>query len=76
VDNTYRPVDAIPLVSPIPVLIMHSKTDKLVDVYHANRLFGAALEPKKRISIEGDHNNIFTHIENRRMLLDYLSELP
>ncbi len=76
VDNSYRPLDSIGLISPVPVLIMHSEADKLVDIYHANRLFDAARQPKQFIRIEGDHNNIFSITDNRKLLLNYLSALP
>ena len=42
VDNTYQPLAAIALVSPIPVFIMHSESDEMIDMYHANRLYEAA----------------------------------
>ncbi len=76
VDNTYRPLNSIALISPVPVLIMHSKTDKLVDSYHANQLFKATKEPKKLLWIKSGHNNIFINMENRKLLLEYLSTLP
>lgn len=76
VDNSYRPLDSIGLITPVPVLIMHSKTDKLIDIYHAWRLFETARQPKQFIMIQGDHNNIFSIIDNRKRLLDYLSALP
>lgn len=76
VDNSYRPISSIGLISPVPVLIMHSEADKLIDIYHANLLFEAAGQPKKFIQIEGDHNDIFSTTDNRKLLLDYLSALP
>ncbi len=76
VDNSYRPLDSIALISPIPVLIMHSKTDDLIDIYHAKRLYESAKEPKQLILIDSDHNNIFRNHDNRKLLLDYLTTLP
>ena len=75
VDNSYRPLDSIGLVSPIPLLIMHGKSDEMVDIYHAERLFEAANEPKLFQLIDSNHNNIFLKTENRQLLLDYLKTL-
>jgi alpha-beta hydrolase superfamily lysophospholipase len=75
IDNSYRPLDAIGLISPIPVMIMHSKSDEMIDIYHAEKLFAAAKEPKKFQLIDSTHNNIFVNTDNRKLLLDYLSTL-
>jgi len=75
VDNTYRPLDAIGLISPIPVLIMHSKTDEMIEPYHAERLYETAKEPKSLQYIDSNHSDIFSKTENRKILLDYLSSL-
>jgi len=75
IDNTYRPLDSISLISPIPVLILHSESDEMIDMYHADRLFEAAKEPKSFALIDSNHNEIFIDEENRKVLLDYLSKL-
>jgi len=75
VDNSYRPLDAIGLISPAPVLIMHSEKDEMIDIYHAERLYEAANEPKALKLIDSDHNNVFSNVENRKVLLDYLKTL-
>lgn len=75
VDNSYRPLDAIGKVSPVPVLIMHGKSDGMIDIYHARRLFEAANPTRKLQLIDSGHNNIFVNAGNRQVLLDYLSSL-
>lgn len=75
IDNTYRPLDSIGLVSPVPVLIMHGKNDEIIGIEHAEKLFAAAKPPKMFKLIDSDHNNIFISNENRRVLLDYLQTL-
>jgi fermentation-respiration switch protein FrsA (DUF1100 family) len=75
IDNTYRPLDSIDLISPIPVLIVHSKSDEMIDMYHADRLFEAAKQPKSFALIDGNHSNIFFTDANRKVLLDYFSKL-
>jgi len=74
IDNTYRPLDSIGLISPIPVLIIHSESDEMIDMYHADRLFGAAKEPKSFSLINSNHSNVFFSDENRNALMDYLSK--
>jgi hypothetical protein len=74
IDNSYRPLDAIGLISPVPVLIMHSESDEMINIYHAERLYNAAKQPKAFQLIEGNHNNIFFITENRQLLLDYLKK--
>lgn len=75
IDNSYRPLDAISKVSPVPVLIMHSESDEMIEMYHAERLYEAAKQPKSFQLIEGNHNNVFNKPENRKVLLDYLKTL-
>jgi len=38
-----------------PVLIVHSRNDKVIDIHHGIKLFDAANEPKQFLEIEGDH---------------------
>ncbi len=41
----------------VPVLIMHSRTDDLINFRHSERNFAAANEPKLFWEIQGGHNN-------------------
>ena len=75
IDNTYRPLDYVGDVSPVPLLIMHSKQDRLVPYYHGLKLYQQARQPKQFIEINSDHNHIFNVKANRRLLLDYLQQL-
>jgi fermentation-respiration switch protein FrsA (DUF1100 family) len=75
IDNSYRPLDSIGLISPIPVAIIHSKSDEMIDIYHAERLFETAREPKTLIIIDSDHNAVFISKDNRQKLFDYLKTL-
>ena len=72
IDNSYRPLDYIASVSPVSVLILHSESDEMIDMYHAERLFEAAKEPKSFRLIDSNHNNVFAKSANRKLLLDYL----
>jgi len=75
VDNSYRPLDSIGSISPIPVAIIHSKSDEMIPMYHAERLFAAAKEPKTFLLINSNHSNILMSKENRQVLFDYLKTL-
>ncbi|VAW50469.1 hypothetical protein MNBD_GAMMA06-1592 [hydrothermal vent metagenome] len=75
IDNSYRPLDSIGLISPIPVAIFHSKSDEMIDIYHAEKLFAAAKEPKSFILIDSDHSSVFVTKNNRQILFDYLKTL-
>ncbi|MDH5612865.1 MAG: lysophospholipase [Gammaproteobacteria bacterium] len=75
VDNSYRPLDAIADVSPIPLMLMHSKQDEIIPFAHVQALYEEAKEPKKLQVVIGGHNFIFSKIENRQMVLDYLSAI-
>lgn len=75
IDNSYRPLDSIGLISPIPVAIIHSESDEMIEMYHAEALFEAAREPKKLILIDSNHSNVFVTKNNRQILFDYLKTL-
>lgn len=74
-DNSYRPLDAVTKIAPIPLMLMHSKEDEIIPFEHALALYEAANEPKKLQVVTGTHNRIFNEIENRQLLLDYLTAL-
>lgn len=46
-------------LSDIPVMIMHSPTDTIVDISHGKALFGAAKDPKTFVELRGGHNDNF-----------------
>ena len=75
ISNEYSPLDSIGLVSPIPVCIIHSENDEMIDMYHADRLFEAAKEPKTFKLIDSNHSNVFVTKNNRQVLFDYLKTL-
>jgi fermentation-respiration switch protein FrsA (DUF1100 family) len=60
-----------------PVMIIHSKEDRLVPIAHARKLLELANEPKTWLEIRGDHTNAFMHskktvLEGLRKLIDPL----
>ncbi|MDH5387524.1 MAG: lysophospholipase [Gammaproteobacteria bacterium] len=75
VDNSYRPLNSVAMIAPIPLLLMHSKQDEMISFDHAEVLYEASSEPKKLQAVSGTHNSIFSNMENRTILLEYLSFL-
>jgi alpha-beta hydrolase superfamily lysophospholipase len=75
VDNSYRPLDSIGLISPISVAIIHSESDEMIPMYHAEKLFEAAKQPKAFLLIDSNHSNILFTKDNRQVLFDYLKTI-
>lgn len=73
IDNKFSPKKYIADISPLPVVVMHSDTDEIIDPYHAGILFDAAAEPKYFQLLHSDHNHVFNYAENRQALLQQLS---
>lgn len=68
-----RPIDAIKNISPVPVLIVHSKDDQIIPVHHALDLYAAARAPKQLWLYKGyAHIQIFNNKKNRSRLIKYL----
>jgi len=75
ISNRYRPAAFIGDVAPLPVYILHSRSDPIVPVHHADELFAAARAPRYRLSLDGGHNDVFDVPANRRRLLRILDDL-
>ncbi len=68
-----RPIDAIKNISPVPVLIVHSKDDQIIPVHHALELYAAARAPKQLwLYNRYAHIQIFKDKKNRTRLIKYL----
>lgn len=75
VDNSYRPLSSVAKISPVPLMLMHSRQDEIISFKHAQDLYDQANQPKKLQVISGSHNLIFNQKENRKTLLEYFSTL-
>lgn len=75
IDNSYRPLDSVAQISPLPLLIMHSRDDEIINIHHGKDLFAAARSPRSFIEMRGDHNHSFNLASNRELLLGYLDQL-
>jgi fermentation-respiration switch protein FrsA (DUF1100 family) len=75
IDDSYSPLESVAEVSPVPLLLMHSRQDEMIDYHHVMALFDAAAEPKTLITVTGDHNHVFNLQSNRKLLMGYLRGL-
>ena len=74
VDNSYRPLDVVAEVSPVPLVLVHSTQDRILPYYHGEALYAAAKEPKKLELVLGTHIHVFNISENRKLILEYLNK--
>jgi len=74
INNKYRPLDYVSSLSPIKTYFLHGKNDEIIRSYHSVKLFEAALEPKSISVLKTNHNDIFSYVENRKLILDYLEK--
>lgn len=75
ISGRYSPARSIPDIGPVPVYIMHSDDDEIVPPYHANVLFAAARQPKRRLTLQGTHNLVLGIEGNRASLLNVLDRI-
>lgn len=69
----HDPVDAVPALAPLRLLVLHSRDDKVVPFAHGERIFAAASSPKCLLVTGGAHNAAFTQAANRDALLAFLA---
>ena len=67
----YDTLSKLPRVR-VPVLVMHSRADRLIGFHHAEKNFAAANEPKTLWEIAGEHNQFLDG--DRRRYLDGLDQ--
>ncbi len=76
VSDDYKPIDAIPLIAPIPLLLVYSEEDFIIPPHHGQQLFEAANQPKQLWLVpNGRHISVFARPEQRLRLLDYLNSV-
>ncbi len=56
VSNAYSPIAHIAKISPIPLLVMHSKSDQIIPPHHSQVLYDAAGEPKTLWFIDNEYH--------------------
>lgn len=76
VDNDYAPQDAVGMISPIPLLLIHGEQDEVVAPYHAQRLYERAGLPKELLLVpDARHIAAFAQPEVRKHVLDFLQRV-
>lgn len=69
----YDPVDYIGKLSPLPLLLIHSKDDPIIPYAFSQELLQAALPPKTFLTTSGPHTATFNSQNNREFLLEFLA---
>lgn len=76
IDDRFNPLQAIKLISPIPLLIIHGDRDTIVPVHHAQLLYDAAQDPKQLWVVPGAGHIQALHDDIQRdRFVDYLSNI-
>lgn len=72
-NNLYSPEKQIKKISPLPILLIHGDSDRIVPAHHSTILYQEALEPKDLWIVKGrSHIEAFAEKEIRDRLLEYL----
>lgn len=69
----YEPAAAAHRMAPLPLLVMHSRDDRVVPYPHGERNYAAAQSPACFLTTRGDHNAAFRQQENRDALLAFFA---
>lgn len=72
-NNSYTPEAIIKDISPVPLLVLHGDSDKIVPAHHGSILYEKALEPKELWIAKGaGHVASFADERTRKKFTDYL----
>lgn len=76
IDDDYSPLQAVALVSPIPLLIIHGTQDSAVAMRHAQRLYAQAGEPKELLIVpDAGHIQALASADVRARFLAFLQRV-
>lgn len=76
VKDDLRPIDALPQLSPLPVLVIHGTADQVIPFEAGRALFQAAREPKTFWAMDGvSHIASMNDPGARKRLAGYLTQL-
>lgn len=67
-------LDRVGDISPVPLMLIHGRGDRIVDYHHAEDLFAAARRPRLLISHDGPHIASLRDPAIRRTLLRFLED--
>jgi pimeloyl-ACP methyl ester carboxylesterase len=63
------PVDAVPSISPRPLLVVHGTDDRWIPAEHARRLHARAGQPSRYVEIDGANHDFAWHRGQLRELV-------
>ena len=72
IDNDYRPLDYVSVISPVPTLFLYSDADEVIPSSQTRALFEATEQPKAIEELVGLHNTILDIQLNRDVIVKYL----
>lgn len=70
----YSPDQVISGLSPLPLLMFHSRDDQVIPYHHSQLLFELAKQPKQLVETHGPHITTFSQPVNRQRLLQFLEQ--
>jgi fermentation-respiration switch protein FrsA (DUF1100 family) len=76
IDNDYTPIDAVALLDPIPLLIIHGDNDQAINMKHGQRLYERANQPKESLIVpNAGHIQSLGSAAARKQFLDFLQRV-
>ncbi len=76
ISDEYPPIEAIPKISPVPLLLIHSRQDEVIPYSHGVTLYAAAKEPKLFWTLkDSKHIQIFLVEANRETFVKYIMSM-
>lgn len=73
--DDFKPIEAIPRISPIPILLVHGDADPVVGHHNSGELYTAARQPKNFWLISGANHAALDNPQQRERLLKYLDKM-
>ena len=74
VSDKYSPIDSIHKISPVPLLIIHSHSDRVIPDSHGKRLYEAALPPKEFLAVNGFHIQAMVSPNVQNSILEFFND--
>jgi hypothetical protein len=69
----YDPIDYVAEISPVRLLLIHSRDDQIIPFINSQQLLEAASPPKTFYETRGPHTATFRSEQNREYLLNYMA---
>lgn len=72
--DKYSPDEEVHKIAPVPLMVIHGHSDRVVPAHHGKRLFDLANEPKRFLSVNGFHIQAMANPQVQFALLSFLEE--